>query len=962
MKKILTLSLCLLFFSLGVRAQVFILNDNVFQGRMSNIKTTVLDSLTKEPVPFASVYVIPVKDTTITNFTLTNAEGEATLEEVPYGNYVFHIEMMGYKPVIRARYFRQEEVDLGTVLLQQDEQFIQAATITDVGNPVVVKKDTVEFNASSFRVGANAMLKDLLKRMPGMEITDDGKVKFNGEEIDKLTVGGRTFFFNDQSAALNNLPAAVVDKIRVIDRESEETRASGIEDGNREKVLDVALKKEYEKGWFGNVGLKGGTTLGKKDGEEEMRDNRGFLYKGNALASAYTEKDQITLIGNVQNIDDSGLSVMFINEDGEERSSWDQGLSTAAQVGINANTSRIKDVESTAGLNYKYTDTDSGTKTYRTTFLDDGNLTSTSTNTGKAFDNSVSGNLEFEKEKGKVWFHARPTLYFSKQFGTKASNSETLREGEFVNRSENASQSSSLSKEAGFNGDITFRELWGKENRSLRLRLYTTYENTTGDSEESSSLTTAAGTDLRQMTYNTQSLNRRIAGGIGYTEPFGKKFTLSLSANLYRYLRDNLRDAYDQAGRNDYYSSKTLSNSWEQIYEMTGQYKFTDKTWLTLGGTVSGILNETYSKSYGIEQTTGKDEWNWLVTPQFRFQYSNDLDRIQLSASGSSYRPAVSRMLPVLNITNPSRLSLGNVYLKPYSTTYISASWNRNNRKRFSNLMVYLSGDVRSNPISTAQWYDEAGVLYAIPVNAPKPTISLTQFGNYTTPLDSKKNWSLSLYESVNYAYSTSYQATRTLPGLDKDTFDYSDFMADFWGDSKGDRFYGGQSGFQESLTHSMNLSGDISIKYNFDQGSIGGTVYASGRVARYSLDPTANLNTFNMEFSLDASYITKHEFEFETDLGYEFFRGYAPGYGQPEWHWNAEITKSIGAFNLSLTVHDILNQTRSLNHTVTDNYQEDTYRLIMGRYVMLGVKWNFGKMNAAHSSRAQSAAINMLF
>ena len=117
---------------------------------------------------------------------------------------------------------------MGTIRMQVDEHFLQAATVTDVGNPIVVKKDTVEFNASSFRVGANAMLKDLLKRMPGMEITEDGKVKFNGEEIDKLTVGGRTFFFNDQSTALNNLPAAVVDKVRVIDRESEQTRASGI--------------------------------------------------------------------------------------------------------------------------------------------------------------------------------------------------------------------------------------------------------------------------------------------------------------------------------------------------------------------------------------------------------------------------------------------------------------------------------------------------------------------------------------------------------------------------------------------------------------------------------------------------------------------------------------------------------------------------------------------------------------
>ena len=239
MKKILSLFVLLFVNSLAALAQVFILNDNVFQGRMSEIKTMVLDSLTHEPVGFASVYVVPSKDTTITNFTLTDGKGQAKLEEVPYGSYVFHVEMMGYKPFVKERYFREREVDMGTIKLQVDEHYLEAAVVSDVGNPILVKKDTVEFNASSFRVGANAMLKDLLQRMPGMEITEDGKVKFNGEEIDKLTVGGRTFFFNDQSTALNNLPAAVVDKIRVIDRESEQTRASGIQDGQREKVLDV---------------------------------------------------------------------------------------------------------------------------------------------------------------------------------------------------------------------------------------------------------------------------------------------------------------------------------------------------------------------------------------------------------------------------------------------------------------------------------------------------------------------------------------------------------------------------------------------------------------------------------------------------------------------------------------------------------------------------------------------------
>ena len=226
MKKILVLSLFLLL-GLSARAQIVILNENMFVDRMATIKATVVDSLSNEPISYASFYVIPAKDTTISNFTLTDDKGAAKLEEVPFGNYVLRVEMMGYKPFIKTRYFRESEVEMGTIKLQQDEQFLKAAVVSDVGNPVVVKKDTVEFSASSFRVGTNDMLKDLIKRMPGMEITEDGKVKFNGQEIDKLTVGGRTFFFNDQSTALNNLPASIVDKIRVIDRDSESARATG---------------------------------------------------------------------------------------------------------------------------------------------------------------------------------------------------------------------------------------------------------------------------------------------------------------------------------------------------------------------------------------------------------------------------------------------------------------------------------------------------------------------------------------------------------------------------------------------------------------------------------------------------------------------------------------------------------------------------------------------------------------
>lgn len=962
MKKHLFALFIFLCLGLSARAQVFIINDNVFQARLGTVKATVLDSLTNEPMGFASVYVIPSKDTTITNFTLTDAKGEAKLEEVPFGSYVFHVEMMGYIPFVKEQYFREREVDMGIIRLQVDEHYLEAAVVSDVGNPIVMKKDTVEFNASSFRVGANAMLKDLLQRMPGMEITEDGKVKFNGEEIDKLTVGGRTFFFNDQSTALNNLPASVVDKIRVIDRESEETRASGIQDGSREKVLDVALKKEYEKGWFGNVGLKGGTTLGEKEGDDVLRDDRGLLWSGNALVSAYSEKDQVTVIANGQNINDSNGVVVVFDDDGESSSSLSQGLSSAAQLGVNANTSRIKDVETTASVNYKYTDTDSGTKADRTTFQDDGNLSSSTQDSGKQYARSARANLEFQKEKGKVWFHVRPAFSYNQSDSRSNGQSVIERDASLINRSESMSHGISSSKRVDLDADLTFRELWGKKQRSIRISSDIGYGKKDGTSEEMSVLTTAAGADTRNMRYDSDGNSSYISGSLRYTEPFGEKWTLSASAYCVTGRQGNVRNAFDAAGRNDYYSSESHTDYIEQRYDLTTQYKFGQQSYITLGGRVYGSLNETYSKSYGIETISGKGEWNWYVVPTLRFIYGKEMDRLSLSVSGLSNRPSQTMMLPVLNITNPSRLSVGNVYLKPRSQVYFNASWRRNNRERFSNLMAYIYGQLNNNPIVSALWYDADGILYSIPVNSTKPGITSSFTLNYTTPFDAKKLWSVSLSSGAAYSSAVSYQAKTSLPGLDKDTFDYSAFMNDFWGNTGGDRFYSGQSGFAESQTHSFSPSAGFSVKYNPERWSVSAGAGATGHIARYSLNPKANLNTLDTWFSIRGSYTTTHEFEFISDIAYMLYHGYSEGYGQPELRWMAEISKNIGAFNLSVKVHDILNQARNLTHTVTANYEEDSYRLVMGRYILFGVKWNFGKMNAAHNARAQEAAWNMVF
>ena len=906
MKRTFLTAFSILALCLSAKAQVFILNDNLLDGRMAEVSGTVVDSLTNEPIPFASFYVIPAKDTTISNFTLTDAEGKAKLEDVPYGNYVLHVEMLGYHPFVLEKYFRDRMVDMGTIKLKVDDNYLKAAVVTDVGNPIIVKQDTVEFNAASFQVGTNAMLKDLLKRMPGMEITDEGKVKFNGKEIDKLTVGGRTFFFGDQSTALNNLPASIVDKIRVIDRESESTRDTGMQDGAREQVLDVALKKEYEKGWFGNAGVKGGTTAAH-DKDNPLRDDRGLLYSGNALVAAYSEKDQLTLIGNGMNINDAD-GVVFV------------------------------------------------------AISDDGNILSSSENSGRGFSNSVAADAEIKKESGKVRVRITPSFSYTWNNDFSTSTSETSREGLFINSSKGDVHSLSSTMRLYDYNAITFRDLWGKKNRFIEFQASFTVSDTDGESDEISLVKTAAGEDRRDLRYQSDSKYRMFGGRVRYAEPIGEKILLSGSASLSATNQNSLRDAFDAAGRNGYYSSESNAHTISQIYDMTAQYKFTNTSWITLGASMSGMLNETYSKSYGVSSTTGAGEWYWHVTPTMRFQHMVGDNRFTVSTSGTSRQPDRSAMVPVMNIVNPSRPVIGNIYLKPGGYTTFVTSFGRNNKKRFSNLMLTFYGTVNTRPVTYARWYDSDGIMYAVPLNSRKNSFSSSLYSSYNTPLDSGKKWFLTFGVSGSIMRSTSYQPKGTLPGVDKDSFDYSSFMDSFWGDPTGSLFYSGKSGFFEGNTTNLLYAPNVTLRYSSGGFTWRAFSSASREIARYSLNKNLNMNTLDSSVGLSGNYRTKHEFEFDTDLTYHWYRGFAEGYGDPEWRWNIEISKNVKAYTFSLHIHDLLDQTRNLNHTVTANYEQDSYTLVMGRYILFGVKWNFGKMNAVNSQRAQNAAWNMAF
>ena len=263
--------------------------------------------------------------------------------------------------------------------------------------------------------------------------------------------------------------------------------------------------------------------------------------------------------------------------------------------------------------------------------------------------------------------------------------------------------------------------------------------------------------------------------------------------------------------------------------------------------------------------------------------------------------------------------------------------------------------------IQTASWFDADGVRYSVPVNTRKPSYEVSAYLTYRQPVGKQKRLTLGLTANADISASTSYQATSRRAGMDLLTFDYNAFMADFWGDAGGSRFYSGQSGFAESRTRRFSFYVLLNAEYRLDRFSAEFTASVQNVRSRYSLDPTANTDYWSFTPDLELIYETLHGWEFKTDASYHIYRGYAPGYNDPYCLWNLSVSKNIKAFTLSLGISDILNQERALYRNVSAEYVEDTRSLIMGRYAMFSVKWSFGKMNPAKNARVQNAMFNML-
>ena len=990
MKRFLTI-LCCLMVATAARAQF--IPGGLFERNQGSVIVKVLEQGSEKPVPYASAYLTAKNDTLITNFTLTDTAGVARITKVTRGNYVLTVEMLGYKTYNKEHYFsfdwERDSVNLGTIFLAEDAEMLDAAHVSAIGNPIEIKQDTIIFNASSFIMGENSMLEDLLKRMPGMEVSKDGTVKYNGETIQKITVGGKTFFFDDPKMALKNLPAKVVDKVKVIDKVSDSEQFTGVAT-DREKVMDLEFKQEFQKGWFGNATAGAGTTVAG-DRKDEMVDNRGFLYTGNVMASGYNEKDQITLVGGAYNapISEENAVFVIVYGDDDDRSRVEiggggGGIQTYWQAGANYNTTRIKGLESTAAANYNHSFNDSRSRAERTTFVQNSSDIFTETeNKNFTTNDNVKVNLELKNtNRKKVLFDFEPTFRYTggktERYNDNASSN--VIDGQQLNSatSKNFAVSRQFSHSAFLS--LGLKELGGNKNRSITLSGNYSLTDYDADSREFSQTFLQASPDpvTRDLFYVTD--NRNYSGNVrlAYNEPIAERWTLSVNVNSSGSWRNNGKDAYDRSSgsagfnpsvidkkdytkHNDYYSTYTKNTYIYFNESIQFQYK-KDRTSLQMGAQMQETLNETRAKSLGRETESGLGEWLFDWNPYLNFRWTKQQNSFSIYYNGRSTRPSAANQLPVLDISVPTRLRMGNIYLRPAYGHYLSGSVYLNNPQKQRSFNVYLNTSMNQRQMVTASWFDDDGIQYSIPVNSAKPALSASVYSGAQIPLTRNKKLKLAAGLSLSDSRAVSYQNTRKLPGLDVDTFDYTRFMESFWGDDSGNLFYSGQSGFSESITNSLSLSPRLGLDYRGDAISIeleGRTTFQS---AHYSLDSKADTRTWSSTVSLDFEWETKHGWELMNYMNYNFYHGFPEGYNQPYLMWEISVVKNIKQFSIGLHASDILNSTRTTRHITTENYVEDSMYNQLGRHFFITLKWNFGKLNAAQSRKASQAAMGMMF
>jgi len=937
------------------------------------ISLTLQDAESSDAVGFATVSLHPEKGQV--KYVLTDHAGKAALEKVRAGKYTLKAEIMGYRTYEQALEVKGN-TDLGVVKMEPDRQVLDAASVSAVGNPIIIKKDTVEYNASAYKLSDNDVLEDLLKKLPGVEVAEDGSITANGETITKITIDGKTFFLDDPQLASKNIPAKLVEKVKVVKKKSEQAEFTGIDDGNDETVIDLSVQKGMMNGTFGNAMLGGGHDI--PGGDNDMNDWR---YQGSAMVGRFTEESQLSIILNGNNTNNRGFNDMSssmmqslggggFGRGGGGFGRGQNGITTSWMGGFNGNWDLLGDKMDLGG-NYLYNGARRNVieDSYKETYLTDGSTLiydNDGVSNNNTYGHRAGMRLEHKfSENTSILFqpqvsfgggdYVQSTLFNTNTLGTDGVQSLT-NQGFTLNNGKN--------KNVSTNGFFLFRQRLGMPGRTLSFNGTWNISRNRMDGYNQSLTQTQDPDDADLM--NDAVVNQRVAqksnstslgGRLVYTEPLGGNFYLEGSYE-YRWTRsttkkdtyDSPSDVYDFAKAtmayatdgetyNETYSNDIVNKYVNQNAGLAFMYQ-AEKIRAQLG--ISALPTHTYNYTNGKEYTNSP--LNWAPRAMLFYDFSEN-SNIRLFYFGRSGQPSTSQLMPVMDNSNPLSMSLGNPYLNPYFNHSLRSDLEYSNKKTFFTMRVHVEGSYNQDPIVNAVWYDLSGRQYSFPVNGKD-----TYNGNVRLVVNApiaRSGFTLSNMTNANYSRTNSYvgAANLDMSGYfnDNDEFDYELFHRDYADlDDSGD--------FIANLTQTLSLTERLRASYRSDNVEVMASARTRLSKPWYTIETaTANMTLSNQVSGSFKWTVGTSGFELSTDADYNWYNGYTTQV-DPQLIWNAQISKLIlrNQATIALKAYDILAQGTNFSVSDTQNYHQETYNNTLGRYVILSFTWRFGNFGKA--------------
>ncbi|MFW5536764.1 MAG: TonB-dependent receptor [Segatella copri] len=910
------------------------------------ISGKITDRDTKDPVEQVTIQLLKT-DSTYVSGAISNERGLFHVNAPANGKYLLKITSVGYKPTVkRIQISEDKNLAMGNVVIGADAIMLKGAVVTAMAQKVSLKEDTFVYNSAAYRTPEGSVVEELVKRLPGAEVSDDGTIKINGKEVKKILVDGKEFMTGDTKTALKNLPTSIIDKIKAYDEKSDLSKVTGIDDGEEQTVLDFGVKKGMNKGVISNIDL----GVGNK--------NR---YNMRGMGGYFANNNRFMLFANANNTSDRGFG------GGPGRGFWGgaNGLNASKMIGANYNYELKDKFKFNTSLRWNHSDGDVWSSRSSENFMGTSSSFSNSLSQSYSRSNSWNGNIRLEwmpDSMTNILF--RPSISWSSSDGLSGSQSasynkdpytittkdplseEGIEEMEKAEAMVNSQLTNGItySDNNNINGMLQVNRKLGNKGRNITFRVDAKY---TDNDSKSISLNnaklylvqTAEGKDSTYQTnrYNlTPSKNYSYAGQLTYSEPlwkatflqFSYKFTYSYSKSdrsTYDFSKYAMSGDHEYRGWDSYlnpfaghlndYRDDNLSRFSEYRnynHDIQVMMRFIRQKYNLNFGVMVQPQQSKYIQDYqGVHVDTVRNVVNVSPTLDFRYRFSK-MSNLRINYRGTTSQPSISQLLDITDNSDPLNISMGNPGLKPSFTQNFRLFYNNFVQNHNKGIMTFVNFSTTNNSISNKVTYDETtGGRITRPENINGNWNAMGAF-MFNCSIDSAGVWNINTGAHANYNNYVSYLS------LDK------------------------KSDSQKNTTRSITWRQNLSFSYRNDwaEFSLDGTL--TYNKAKNKLQPTSNLETWQFSYGPSMTLTAPWGTSLNSSLSINSRRGYNDSsMNTDEFVWNAQLSQGFlkgKPLTIMLQFYDILRQQSTFSRAISATSRTDTEYNAINSYAMLHV------------------------